>query len=131
MTRVAPVLAAAVIAVLLGGAPAHAEERYSARVQSVVPSERLLLVEEPVGDASPPLRQVDITGAEVVGIRRDPERPARWVERPTEVYRLPVATYVIVRGTRLRSGVFKASRIEVPRPSAERRRVPADRVPRR
>ena len=105
------------IPVLLCGSVALAEERYTARVQSVVPSEGVLLVEEPAAQEGPVVRRVHVAGAEVVRIRRHPERPAQWVERRTEVHRLPVTTYVIVSGTRLPNGVFKASRIEVPRPS--------------
>jgi hypothetical protein len=90
------------------------EVRHSGRIQSLLPHEGALTVEEYGGGGAVRLLRVDYRGAVIVWVARDRTHPEQWHERPAQLAELPVGTFVVVHGARRRAGL-KASRIEVPR----------------
>lgn len=102
---------------LLGGGAAWADDvRHSGNVHSFAPAEGVLVIEALGVDGAEETMWVDVRGAQVVRLSRDPRRPWRWRERPISVHQLPSGTYVTVIGREGRSGIVRASRVEVPEP---------------
>lgn len=100
---------------LLGGGAAWAEDvRHSGNVHSFTPAEGVLVIETIGVDGAEETVWVDIRGAEIVRLSRDPRRPWRWRERHISVHRLASGTYVTVIGREGRSGIVRADRVEVP-----------------
>jgi hypothetical protein len=107
--------ATAIVATLATFAIADAgPERHAGSVQSFVPSTGFMLVDEIGRSGAHTLITVEIRGAEVVRVWRDPDDPSRWKERPVRIHRLPVGTFVVVIGHRGPDDVVTAVRIEVP-----------------
>jgi hypothetical protein len=88
--------------------------RHSGRIHSLAPHEGVLVVEEYGVGGTLKILRVDVRGAVVVWVLRDPAYPAQWMERPARIAELPVGTFIVVHG-RHRQGAVKADRIEVPR----------------
>jgi len=99
-----------------GGAAWGDEVRHSGNVQSFTPAEGVLVLEARGVDGAEETVWADVRHAEIVRLSRDPRRPWEWRERRTGAHWLPVGTYVTVIGLEGRSGIVRASRVEVPEP---------------
>jgi hypothetical protein len=88
-------------------------------VQSIRPADGILAIEELGANNAPELLEVKIGGAQIVRVWRDPSDPSLWRERPTNIYRWPVGTFVVVIGRATHPGRVQASRIEIPKVSTE------------
>jgi hypothetical protein len=99
----------------LGSGPAAGEERHAGRIQSVDPGAGLLIIEESGLAGRIESLEVEVRGARVLRVFRDPREPWRWREEPTQLARFPVGTYVVVMGQRGPSGRLEARRVEIPR----------------
>jgi len=110
------VLGALVLGVSGGGAAWADEVRHSGNVHSFTPAEGVLVIEAMGVDGTEEAVWADIRDAAIVRLSRDPRRPWEWRERRTSVHRLSSGTYVTVIGRESRSGIVRASRVEVPEP---------------
>ena len=123
-----PIVLGATVVLLLatGGAPVAEERvaRHAGQIQSVHPSDGTLIIEELGVNGVAQLVEVNIHGAAVVRIWRDPLTPWEWRERRTSIYRWPAGTYVVVIGSKSSSGAIDARRIEIPRITSESLRTP-------
>jgi hypothetical protein len=101
----ARIVMGALVAALLGAGAACADEvRHSGNVHSFTPADGVLVIE------------ADVRHAVIVRLSRDRRRPWEWREEPTRAYWLSIGTYVTVIGLEDRSGIVRASRVEVPEP---------------
>jgi len=88
--------------------------RISGQTHSISPSDDVLVIAVPGTHGSEEMVWVDARHATVVSLRRGPDRAWEWRERPANLYRLPINTFVTVIGRRGIRGIIHASRIEVP-----------------
>jgi hypothetical protein len=93
--------------------------RHTGSIQSVRPSDGILIIEELGTGGVSEVLEVGIREAKVVRIWRDPADPWTWRERLTSIYRWPVGTFVVVIGRRIDDGSVQASRIEIPKVMSE------------
>ena len=93
---------------------AEGPTRRSGRVQSFLPAERLLVIEETGVNGQTDILEVLIETAEVVRVWRDAAEPWRWRERSTLPHRLPAGTFVVIIGREAPPGIIRANRVEVP-----------------
>jgi hypothetical protein len=113
------VLGALVLA-LSGGVACADEVRHSGTVHSFTPADGVLVIEAVGVDGEEETVWADIRNADIVRLSRDPRRPWQWRERPTRAHWLSIGTYVTVIGREGRSGIVRASRVEVPQPDVPR-----------
>lgn len=88
--------------------------RHAGHIQSVRPSDGMLIIEELGKDGVSEVLGVWIRRAQVVRIWRDPADPWKWREGVTSIYWWPVGTFVVVIGRTIHEGSVEASRIEIP-----------------
>jgi hypothetical protein len=104
-----------------GGGVAWADDvRHSGNVHSFTPAEGVLVLETMGADGAEETVWADVRHAKIVRLSRDPRRPWEWRERRTSAYWLSSGTYVTVIGREGRSGIVRASRVEVPEPDDSR-----------
>lgn len=109
-------LAGAVLALASDADGARPFVYHSGRVHSMIPYQRLLVVEELGARGTARLLLVHVGDADVVRLARDPDRPWEWRKTPTRLRRLPVGTFVVIIGRKRAPRVLEAERIEVPAP---------------
>lgn len=106
-----------VVGGLVGGVTA--EQRHAGRIQEIDPAGRRMVLEE-IGLAGRVEQvEIDLSGARVLRVFRDPQDPWRWREEPTRLERFPTGTYVVVIGSTV-DGRLAATRVEVPRVDVDR-----------
>jgi len=88
--------------------------RHAGHILSIRPSDGTLVIEELGANGVAQELEVNIHGAAVVRLWRDPQAPWEWLERRTSIYRWPVGTFVVVIGSTTKSGAIEAHRIEIP-----------------
>ena len=100
----------------LGAAPVLAGNsvRVSGQTHSLAPSEDVLVLSVLGANGLEEMVWVHVRNAKVVRLWRDQDRHWKWRERPTNLYWLPINTFVTVIGRAGPSGIIRASRIEVP-----------------
>ncbi|HEX9749338.1 MAG TPA: hypothetical protein VGB86_13115 [Methylomirabilota bacterium] len=102
---------------LSGSGPAWADDvRHSGNVHSFTPAEGVLVIEAIGADGAEETVWADVRDAEIVRLARHPRRPWEWREQRTGAHWLSSGTYVTVIGRERRSGIVRASRVEVPEP---------------
>lgn len=113
----ARIVMGALVAALLGAGAACADEvRHSGNVHSFTPADGVLVIEVMGTDGAEETVWADVRHAVIVRLSRDRRRPWEWREEPTRAYWLSIGTYVTVIGLEDRSGIVRASRVEVPEP---------------
>lgn len=103
---------------ILAGSPVGAGddlERHAGRIHSISPADGLLIIQEVGANATERVIWVQITNAEVVRVSRDPNHTWGWRERLVRLHMFPVGTVVVVIGHRDPSGMFQATRVEIPK----------------
>ena len=88
--------------------------RHAGRLQSLRPSDGVLVIEEIGPSGRGELVEVRIQNASVVRVSRDPADPWRWREQSTNIYRWPIGTFVVVIARARPSGAIDAARVEIP-----------------
>jgi hypothetical protein len=106
---------------LSGGGAAWADDvRHSGNIHSFAPAAGVLVLETIGVDGAEETVWADVRDARIVRLSRDPRRPWEWREQRTSAHWLPSGTYVTVNGREGRSGIVRASRVEVPEPDDPR-----------
>ena len=100
----------------LGASPVLAGNsvRVSGQTHSIAPSNDVLVLSVLGANGLEEMVSVHPRNTTVVRLWRDKERHWEWRERPTNLYWLPIKTFVTVVGREDPSGIIRASRIEVP-----------------
>src|SRR5688572_24737328 len=105
-----------VLAVSLFASSADAgSTRLTGRINSIAPTEGVVLVEDGGDEDADNLMAVEFRSAEVVRVWRDPGDPAAWLERSTQLSRWPVGTFIVIIGVADAAGRVRAHRIEIPK----------------
>jgi len=89
--------------------------RLTGRINSIAPTEGVVFVEDGGDEDADHLVAVEFRSAQVVRVWRDPEDPAEWRERSTQLSRWPVGTFIVIIGVADASGRVRAHRIEIPK----------------
>jgi hypothetical protein len=118
------VLGSLLLGLASGGVAWADDVRHSGNVHSFAPADGVLVLETMGIDGAEETVWADVRGARIVRLSRDPRRPWEWRERPTRAHQLPSGTYVTVIGREGRSGIVRASRIEVPEPDGSQPPAP-------
>lgn len=99
---------------IAAGVDASGPERHAGKLHSLSPADGVLVIEECGAKGQTELVEIQIRGATVVRIWRDPSRPWEWLERPTTLPHWAAGTFVVVIGRPDPLGVVHAHRIEIP-----------------